>query len=238
MIKVTGDGSITTCDGITRRDFLQVGALGALGLTLSHLCALKAMGATAQGSDEKACIMIFNLGAPSQLDTFDMKPNAPREIRGPFKPIRTNNPDIQISEILPLHAKLADKFSLVRTCYHTAAAVHDTGHQMMQTGRLFTGGVNTPHAGCALEYLKGRRSDLPANVILPEMMGPTGGNLPHGQDAGFLGKSFDPFVLNADPSKKDFKVPDLLPPQEIGEARLQRRRELRDIVDETVRSFE
>src|SRR2546426_986148 len=238
MFKVSGRGSITTCDGITRRDFLQVGTLGALGLTLSKFAALQALGAVNKDNDEKSDILIFNLGAPSQLDTWDMKPDAPREIRGPFKPIPTNNPDIQISEIFPLHAKLADKFSLVRTCYHTAAAVHDTGHQMMQTGRLFTGGVNTPHTGCALEYLKGRRNELPANVILPEMMGPTGGNLPHGQDAGFLGKAFDPFVLNADPSMKDFKVPDLLPPAEIGEARLRRRRALRDIVDETVRNFE
>src|SRR5437667_3949960 len=238
MLKVSGPGSITTCDGITRRDFLQVGTLGALGFTLSNLAALKALGAAAQGSDEKSVILIFNLGAPSQLDTWDMKPDAPREIRGPFKPIQTNNPDIQISEIFPLHAKLADKFSLVRTCYHTAAAVHDTGHQMMQTGRLFTGGVNTPHAGCALEYLKGRRSELPANVMLPEPMGPTGGNLPHGQDAGFLGKAYDPFVLNADPSKKDFKVPDLLPPSDIGEMRLERRRELRQIVDDTAKNFE
>jgi hypothetical protein len=109
---------------------------------------------------------------------------------------------------------------------------------MMQTGRLFTGGINTPHAGCALEYLKGRRNELPAHVILPEPMGPTGGNLPHGQDAGFLGKAYDPFVLNADPSKKDFKVPDLLPPSEIGEARLQRRRELRQVVDDAVKTFE
>src|SRR3989475_641223 len=238
MLKVSGKGSITTCDGITRRDFLQVGMLGALGFTLSDLAALQAQGAVAQGNDRKSVILIFNLGAPSQVDTFDMKPNAPAEIRGPFKPIKTNNPDIQISEIFPLHAKLADKFSLVRTCYHTAAAVHDTGHQMMQTGRLFTGGINTPHAGCALTYLQGRRNELPANVIVPEPMGPTGGNLPHGQDAGFLGKAFDPFVLNADPSKADFKVPDLLPPREIGEARLQRRRELRDIVDQTVRNFE
>jgi len=238
MLKVSGKGSITTCDGITRRDFLQVGMLGALGFTLSDLTALQAQGAVAQGNDQKSVILIFNLGAPSQLDTWDMKPDAPREIRGPFKPIRTNNPDVRISEIFPLHAKIVDKFSLVRTCYHTAAAVHDTGHQMMQTGRLFSGGVNTPHAGCALEYLKGRRNELPAHVILPEPMGPTGGNLPHGQDAGFLGKAFDPFVLNADPSKKDFKVPDLLPPQEIGDVRLQRRRALRDIVDETVRNFE
>jgi hypothetical protein len=151
--------------------------------------------------------MIFNLGAPSHLDTFDMKPDAAAEIRGPFKPIRTNNPDIQVCEMFPLHARLADKFSLVRSCYHTAAAVHDTGHQMMQTGRLFTGGVNTPHAGCALEFLKGRRNELPAHVLLPVPMGPTGGNMPHGQDAGFLGKAYDPFVLNADPSKKDFQVP-------------------------------
>ena len=238
MLKVTGNGSITTCDGITRRDFLQVGALGALGLTLSKFAALQALGAVSKGNDEKAVILIFNLGAPSQLDTWDMKPNAPSEIRGPFKPIKTSSPDIQISEIFPLHAKLADKFSLVRTCYHTAAAVHDTGHQMMQTGRLFTGGINTPHAGCALEFLKGRRTELPAHVILPEAMGPTGGNLPHGQDAGFLGKAYDPFVLNADPSKKDFKVPDLLPPAEIGEARLQRRRDLRAVVDDTVKDFE
>jgi len=238
MLKVTGKGSITTCDGIRRRDFLQVGALGAIGLTLTRYAALQALGAVAKGGDEKSCIMIFNLGAPSQLDTFDLKPNAPAEIRGPFKPIKTNNPDIQIAEILPLHAKLADKFSLVRTCYHTAAAVHDTGHQMMQTGRLFTGGINTPHAGCALEFLKGRRNELPAHVILPEPMGPTGGNMPHGQDAGFLGKAYDPFVLNADPSKKDFKVPDLLPPTEIGEARLARRRELRQVVDQAVKDFE
>jgi len=238
MLKVTGNGSITTCDGVTRRDFLQVGTLGALGLTLSKFAALQALGAIAPNKEDQACIMIFNLGAPSQLDTFDMKPNAPAEIRGPFKPIKTNNPDIQISEIFPLHAKLADQFSLVRTCYHTAAAVHDTGHQMMQTGRLFTGGINTPHAGCALEFLKGRKNELPAHVILPQAMGPTGGNLPHGQDAGFLGKAYDPFVLNADPSQKDFKVPDLLPPAEIGEARLKRRRELREVVDGVVKDFE
>lgn len=237
MLKVTGTGSITTCDGITRRDFLQIGTLGAIGFSLANWSALNAVGA-AKGSDQKSAIMIFNLGAPSQLDTWDMKPDAPREIRGPFKPIRTNNPDIQISEIFPRHAKLADKFSLVRSVYHTAAAVHDTGHQMLQTGRLFTGGVNTPHAGCAIEFLKGRRTELPAHVILPEPMGPTGGNMPHGQDGGFLGKAYDPFVLNADPSKKDFKVPDLLPPAEIGEARLQRRRSLRQVVDDQVKNFE
>ncbi len=238
MLQISGRGTAHTCDGLTRRDFLQVGTLGAIGLSLPELLAAKAQGAVAKEHDERSVIMIFNLGAPSQLDTFDMKPDAPSEIRGPFKPIPTNVSDIQISEILPRHAKLADKFSIVRSCYHTAAAVHDTGHQMMQTGRLFTGGVNTPHAGCVVSYLRGRKTDLPAHVILPEPMGPTGGNLPHGQDAGFLGKAHDPFVLMADPSKPDFKVPDLLPPAEIGDARLERRRKLRSIVEETVKNFE
>src|SRR5471032_1622273 len=233
MLHLTGKGQAHTCDGVTRRDFLQVGALGAIGLTLPDLLAAKAQGAVAKDRDERSVIMIFNLGAPSQLDTFDMKPDAPVEIRGPFKSIKTNAPGIDISEILPLHAKHADKFSLVRSCFHTAAAVHDTGHQMMQTGRLFTGGINTPHAGCVVSYLRGRKSDLPAHVILPEPMGPTGGGLSHGQDAGFLGKAHDPFELMADPSKSDFKVPDLLPPANIGDARLDRRRQLRSIVDET-----
>jgi hypothetical protein len=109
---------------------------------------------------------------------------------------------------------------------------------MMQTGRLFTGGVNTPHAGCVLAYLRGRKTDLPAHVVLPEPMGRTGGNLPHGQEAGFLGKAHDPFALMADPSQPNFKVPDMLPPPSIGEARLDRRRRMRSIVDETVKSFE
>ncbi len=238
MLHLSGRGQAHTCDGISRRDFLQVGTLGAIGLSLPDLLAAKAQGAVAKDHDEKSVIMIFNLGAPSQLDTFDMKPEAAVEVRGPFKPINTNVPGIQISEILPLHAKHADKFSLVRSCFHTGAAVHDTGHQMMQTGRLFTGGINTPHAGCALAFLRGRKSDLPAHVILPEPMGPTGGNLPHGQDAGFLGKAYDPFALMADPSKANFKVPDLLPPAEIGEVRLARRRKLRSIVEETVGNFE
>jgi hypothetical protein len=242
MLNLIGRGTAHTCDGISRRDFLQVGTLGAVGFALPDLLAARqaqaAIGKKDDKHDDRAVIMIFNLGAPSQLDTWDMKPDAPAEIRGPFKAIKTSVPEIQVSEIFPGHAKLADKFSLVRTCYHTAAAVHDTGHQMMQTGRLFTGGVNTPHAGCALQYLRGRKSDLPANVILPEPMGPTGGNLPHGQDAGFLGKAYDPFVLMADPSQANFKVPDLLPPKTIGDARLERRRKLREIVEGTVSRFE
>jgi hypothetical protein len=237
MLRLTDVGTAQTCDGVTRRDFLQVGALGAIGLGLPELLAAKEAGAISKEHDDRACIMIFNLGAPSQMDTFDPKPNAAAEIRGPFQPISTKG-DFQITEILPRHAQHADKFSVVRSCYHTAAAVHDTGHQMLQTGRLFSGGVNSPHAGSAVAYLRGRKTDLPASVILPEPMGSTGGNLPHGQDAGFLGKAYDPFSLMADPSQPNFKVPDLLPPQDLGEARMERRKRLRSVVEEQVSQFE
>ena len=97
---------------------------------------------------------------------------------------------------------MTDKFSLVRSVYHTATAVHDTGHQMMQTGRLFTGGIEHPHVGCVLGYLQGPRGDMPPHVLLPRPIGRTGGNLPHGQTAGYLGKTYDPFVLNADPTDR------------------------------------
>merc|ERR1712023_199879 len=217
---------------------MQVGALGAIGLSLPQYLAAKENGEVDRSKDERSCIMIFNLGAPSQLDTFDMKPDAAAEIRGPFKPISTRSSDFQISEILPKHAEIADKFSLVRSCHHTGAAVHDAGWQMLQTGRLFSGGVNTPHAGAVLSYLRGRKTDLPAHVVLPERMGRGGGNLPNGQSGGFLGKAHDPFELSADPSQPNFKVPDLLPPSEITPARIDRRRKMRAIVDETLNNFE
>jgi hypothetical protein len=238
MLQFESNGRAFTCSGQTRRDFLRVGTLSAIGLSLPHYLSAKDQGALRRDAEDRSCIMIFNLGAPSQLDTFDMKPDAPAEIRGPFKPIPTAAPEIQISEIFPEHAKIADKFSLVRSCHHTAAAVHDAGWQMMQTGRQFTGGIETPHPGSVVSYLKGRQTDLPPFVVLPELMGRGGGNLPNGQAGGFLGKGHDPFALMADPSKPNFKVPDLLPPPEIGTVRLERRRKLRQIVDSTVKHFE
>lgn len=241
MLQITGNGTAHTCDGLTRRDFLQVGSLGAIGLTLADLAAMEARAAatgTKPGRDDRSVIMIFNLGAPSQLDTFDPKPQAPAEIRGPFQAIKTASPEIELSEILPKHAAIADKFSLIRSCNHSHPAVHDVGWQMMQTGRFFSGGINTPHAGSVASYFMGRKTDLPPFVVLPELMGSGGGGLPNGQAGGFLGKGHDPFVLNADPSKPDFQVPDLLPPKQIGEVRLERRRKLRDVVDSTIDAFE
>jgi hypothetical protein len=236
MFRFDANRRVQLCDGFHRRDFLHAGALSALGLSLTDLFQRKAMGAT--NADSKNCIFLMLVGAPSQLDTWDMKPGAPAEIRGPFKPIKTNVPGIEISEIFPNLAKHADKFAILRSMYHTAAAVHDTGHQMMQTGRLFQNGIEHPHAGCVLGKLRGGRGDAPAHVLLPRPIGNTGGNMPHGQSAGFLGKAFDPFVLNSDPSRPDFKVPDLLPPNYISSVRTDHRRRLREMVDASVKGFE
>ena len=237
MFRLDSEKPVHLCDGITRRDFLHAGSLSMLGLTLPAFLEMQAQGAVRKDRDVN-CIMLFLLGAPSQLDTWDMKPDAPAEIRGPFRPIKTNVPGMEISEIFPRMARHADKFSIVRSVYHTAAAVHDTGHQMMQTGRLFGGGLEYPHVGCVLDYVKGPKGDVPAHVLLPRPMGATGGNMPHGQSAGFLGKTFDPFVLNADPSDPKFKVPDLLPPDYISAVREARRRKLRDAIDGSVKALE
>ena len=236
MLRLDAPRPPRLCDWPTRRDFLHAGSLASLGLTLPAY--LKANEQAAVKDNDVNCIMLFLLGGPSQLDTWDLKPKAPDEVRGPFKPIKTNAPGIEISEIFPKMAKHADKFSLIRSVYHTATAVHDTGHQMMQTGRLFTGGVEHPHAGCVLGYLRGGRGELPAHVLLPRPMGRTGGNLPHGQSAGYLGKPYDPFVLNADPSTPNFKVPDLLPPDYISDVRAERRQKLRDAIDGELEKFE
>ncbi len=234
MIRLDAERPATFCDGLTRRDFLHAGTIAPLGLTLAGMNRARAGGA----DGDVNCIMLFLVGGPSQLDTFDPKPKAPAEVRGPFSPIKTNVPGLEISEIFPKTSRRADKFAIVRSVYHNATAVHDTGHQMMQTGRLFSGGVEHPHVGCALGYLKGGRGELPAHALLPRPIGRTGGNLPHGHTAGYLGKPHDPFILNADPNAPGFKVPDLLPPDYITGLRAERRQRLREAVDGATAAFE
>src|SRR5437879_3181548 len=160
MLRLDADRPVSFCDGLTRRDFLHAGSLAALGLTLPGFLARKAAGA-AKDRDVN-CIMLFLVGGPSHIDTWDPKPKAPAEVRGPFQPIATNVAGIQVTEIFPKMAKHVDKVSLIRSVYHTATAVHHTGHQMMQTGRLFQGGIEHSHVGCVLGYLKGQRGEVPA----------------------------------------------------------------------------
>src|SRR5437016_13787764 len=108
---------------------------------------------------------------------------------------------------------------------------------MMPTGRLFQGGIEYTNIGSVLAKLRGPKGDVPPNVLMPHPIGNTGGNMPHGQTAGLLGKTYDPFVLNADPSAPDFHVPDLLPPSYIASPRVDRRRHWREPAAGAVSSF-
>jgi uncharacterized protein (DUF1501 family) len=195
MLRLEGTRAITSCDGITRRDFLKVGtvAAGAVGLSLADLARLQ-HAVAAETSTDTNCILLFLVGGPSQLDTWDLKPNAPEHVRGPFQPIRTNVPGVDICEHFPLMAQQANRFTIVRSVHHQEAPIHETGHQLLQTGRLARGGLEHPHYGAVLSHLRGPRvHGVPAFVVLPSPVGNTGVSVGHGQTAGYLGTEHEPF---------------------------------------------
>ncbi|HEY7309789.1 MAG TPA: DUF1501 domain-containing protein [Gemmataceae bacterium] len=196
MLQFESEKGVKTCDGLTRRDFLRVGALaaGAVGLSLADLRAGNA------GKDVN-CILLFLVGGPSQLDTWDLKPNAPDTIRGPFRPVATEVPGIHIGEHFPRMAQRARHYAIVRSVHHEEAPIHETGQQMMQTGHLFRGGQEYPHYGAVLSKQRGPGVEgVPPFVVLPAPIGNTGVSVAHGQGAGGLGSRHEPFVLRADPS--------------------------------------
>jgi uncharacterized protein (DUF1501 family) len=198
MLNVEGKTAARLCDGLSRRDFLRVGALGAgsIGLTLADLARLNAA-----SRQDINCILLFLVGGPSQIDTWDPKPDAPDRVRGPFRPISTNVPGIRISETFPRMARMADRYALLRGVHHDAAPIHETGHQLLQTGRL-AGELEHPHYGSVLSALRGRRgSDAPPFVVLPTSVGDTGVSVSHAQGAGYLGNAHEPAIVRGDPNR-------------------------------------
>jgi hypothetical protein len=240
MLQFDAARPVGFCDGLSRRDFLRAGSLGAgsLGLSLGQLSQLQRAGAATR-SGEVNCIVLFLIGAPSQLDTWDLKPDAPDTVRGPFRPTKTNVPGVEFSEHFPLMAQSADRFALIRSVYHTAAPIHETGHQMMQTGYLFRGGQEYPHYGAVVSHLRGPTAGgLPPFAVLPGPIGNTGVSVSHGQGAGYLGAKHEPFFLRADAAAKGFQVSDLHAPAGIDPARLKTRKELLDAVDAAHKAFD
>jgi uncharacterized protein (DUF1501 family) len=238
MLQFEGKRGVRFCDGLTRRDFLRVGALGAgaVGLSLTDLARLDARDARPRDIN---CILLFLVGGPSQLDTWDLKPDAPDTVRGPFKPIKTNVPGVEIGEHFPLMARMADRYALVRSVHHKAAPIHETGHQMMQTGYLFRGGQEYPHYGAAVSHLRGRgAAGLPPFVILPGPIANTGVSVSHGQTAGYLGARHEPFFLRADAAAPGFQITDVNAPAGVDPARLRSRKALLDAVDGAQRAFD
>ena len=136
----------------TRRDFLRTTVAGAAGFALAGAASGRTSAPLALGR-AKSCIFINMVGGPAHLDTFDPKPDAPSDVRGPFRPIQTATPGTHLSELFPKLAKLTDKFSLIRSMHHDAPPVHECGFQLLNTGRLFRDGPEWPNVGAVADYL-------------------------------------------------------------------------------------
>ncbi len=222
----------------TRREALRLGAVGLGGLTLPGLFRLEAR-AVANRRRARSVIMLFLSGGPSHLDMFDLKPDAPQEIRGEFRPIDTSVAGIQIGEHLPRLARLADHFSLVRSVRHTQSD-HPAAAYWMMVGEPivrpardagFMSRADRPHPGSALAKVLGPTGGVPPFVLLPEAIQPNGPER-SGQFAGFLGASQDPYRINSDPNLPDYSAGAVGPPRDLSRDRLAARRALLDVADD------
>jgi hypothetical protein len=222
---------------LQRREFLRLGAVGGM-VSLANLLrasAARAANPSASFGRAKRCILVFLNGGPSQLDLWDMKPDAPAEVRGELKPIATNVPGIQISELLPLLARHVDKFKIVRSVTHPCS-VHTTGVYTMLTGTIHGTPLvdqlralpeDHPHLGSIVARHRGSSGGLPPFVTLPKLFEapPVDGIWP-GQNAGFLGRRYDPFVVQGDKTSAEFTAPGLALSGDVGAERLEDRRAL------------
>jgi hypothetical protein len=207
-------------ESMKRRDVLRIGGLGACGLAGAGMWPPAARGLEAKRGVNrptvKSCILMFQPGGPSQHDTWDPKPDAPREVRGEFEAIATSAPGVWICEHLPRMARVADRIAIVRGVHHrmrdhnTAAVQALTGHPPVEAdGTIFADHANSfPCYGAVLNHLiPARRDDLPAHVALPHVV-TRGVKLP-GQEPGFLGSDLGPFQLARDPISPSFEVSEL-----------------------------
>lgn len=200
---------------ISRRCFVEAGALGALGLSLPQW--LRSPALAAETSRAKGAILIWLGGGPSHHDTFDPKPDAPAEIRGQYGTMATAVPGIHFAESLPRLAEQANRLAVIRTLTHRQSA-HEPGSAFMMTGYEFRPGHNYPSAGSVMGYQRrGESADLPPYLALPNETIRGGGH---------LGAAFHPLSIPGDPNQPDFRVRDLTLPQGLGEERFLRRREL------------
>lgn len=224
------------CDGLTRRDFVQIGALGAFGLTLADFLAMEAQAAaTAKSAGQpsppaRSAIFLWQSGGPSHLDTWDPKPEAPAEIRGEFGTVETNLPGVRISDQLPRLAKQMDKLCVVRSVTHNLAS-HAPGSLFMQTGNRPLSSLRYPTYGSVVARERPAERGLPTFVTVP-----------HGgfdtADAGYLGVAYNTFGISGDPNDKKFSVRSLSMPSGMSLKRLADRRSLAEDLDQTFRNLD
>lgn len=200
------------CDGTARRDFLRLGMLGLGGLTLPEFVRAQKKGA------DKSLIFLWLAGGPPQSDTYDMKPDAPLEYRGEFKPISTKVPGIQMCELMPRTAEQADKLCILRSVMSADLGSHERSSRYLQTGVLPV--PNTDFASYGSVYVKEKKFSgaFPpyVGILKPSE---------RGYGAGFLGAQYDP-LLAGDPSEKNYRLRDLAPPEGLTLDRVERRKEV------------
>ena len=226
---------------LSRREWLRIGGLGPLALSLPAFLQSRvwgngpqAEGAPAAQSGTfgraKRCVILWMAGGPAQQDTFDMKPDAPTEYRSEFRPISTNAPGISICEHFPHLAQQMDKIALIRSVTHkdnnhsTAAHWMSTGYAHRVSQENFVASRRDhPHIGSVLAKLRPGTSTLPTYVNLPERSHNDNGALTPGQDGGFLGARFDPFWIEGHPHEPGFSAPSLRLHEELSQRRLRQR---------------
>jgi uncharacterized protein (DUF1501 family) len=218
------------CDGVSRRGFLKAGFLGLAGLSLGDLLRAEAQAqAAGQASpDDLSVILVWLDGGPPQHETYDPKPDAPSEFRGPLQPIATAVPGIQISELLPNHARLMDKMSIIRSMAHNNGDHFAAAHWML-TGYLGSNAADLapqyPSAGSIITKLKGsKRLGMPAYVGLPHVH--SVGLVPGYHGGAYLGVAYNPFSADGDPNHDGYQVPNLALPAGVNPDRLDDRRGL------------
>ena len=225
---------------INRRQLLSAGSLGILGISLADLLYAESLAKAASGSPGnaaakspiKSCILMFYYGGPSHHDTWDMKPSAPAEVRGEFKPIATRVPGLQVCEHLSRSAGIADRVAVVRGMHHTMRNHNSAAYEAL-CGRKPIGDLELlannpttdfPCYGSAVSYFSSRTAAVPPFVALPHVMYNIV-KLP-GQTAGFLGPAFEPLQVTHDPNHPKFQVPEITLPEGITLAELEHRETL------------
>lgn len=197
------------CGGpISRRWFLKMGTLGVTGLSLGDVLRLQAAQKKAGGAPDTAVIYIWLAGGPPHMDTYDMKPNAPEEYRGQFQPIRTNVPGIEVCELLPLHAKCADKYSLIRSITHTFSD-HGGGSKHLMTGRAPATPTETVNDSPSVPSIVSKMREH-IDIGLPNVITSTDGGRErvdtYAMGSAYLGPKYIPFGVDGDPTRPKFEI--------------------------------
>jgi hypothetical protein len=230
------------CDGMTRRSFLQLGVAGMASVGLPQLLRAREQSATASGSKKDTSVILLWLdGGPSHMDLYDMKPDAPAEYRGLWKPIRTKVPGFDVTELFPKQAKVTDKFSIVRSLHHDTGDHFAGGHRMLTAKDLGVSGANSegkfPGIGAIVAKEAGpRQRGLPAYVAVPQAS--SIGLSPGYFGANFLGTQHNPFQTGGDPNAPTFTVQNLDPVPGLTIKHLEDRRTLRDRFDTARRELD